>query len=154
MVGGSGSSNDILQAIENFIGGSGDDDISGTTGTNRLVGGDGADRLFGDRGGDTLTGGADADTFVFTANNQSTTANSDLITDFEFGDKIDLSGYAGQFAFVGTNGFNTGNQNQVRYGADGDDTLIEIDTDNDAGAEAAIRIAGTYAFSESDFILA
>ena len=154
VVGGSGSSNDILQAIENFIGGSGDDDISGTTGTNRLVGGDGADRLFGDRGGDTLTGGADADTFVFTANNQSTTANSDLITDFEFGDKIDLSGYAGQFAFVGTNGFNTGNQNQVRYGADGDDTLIEIDTDNDAGAEAAIRIAGTYAFSESDFILA
>ena len=69
--------------IENAIGGSGSDVITGNAADNTLSGG---------RGNDSLTGGAGADHFVFnTALNAS--SNVDTITDFSVsqGDKIDLS---------------------------------------------------------------
>ncbi len=93
-----GQGTDTIRNIENVIGGSGNDQLSGNIGVNRLEGGAGNDRLFG-RGGndvlvggngsdwleggtgnDTLTGGAGEDFFVFGANN-----GNDRITDFQDG---------------------------------------------------------------------
>ena len=48
--------------IENFIAGSGNDEIIGNAAANRLVAGDGDDWLLGNAGGDVLDGGAGADT--------------------------------------------------------------------------------------------
>ena len=70
--------------IENAIGGSGDDLLTGNNANNRLKGGAGADRL---------TGGAGADTFVYDKASDSTLSRSDLLMDFSSGlDKIDVSG--------------------------------------------------------------
>lgn len=103
--------------IENAVGGSGADVITGNAagnaltgnaGSDSLFGAAGADDLYGGEGGDRLTGGDDlddlwggagADTFVFglEATRQDTKrgeASVDVIWDFDAaeGDKIDLSG--------------------------------------------------------------
>ncbi|MGJ5630951.1 M10 family metallopeptidase C-terminal domain-containing protein [Nostoc sp. CALU 1950] len=69
----------LLASIENAIGGSGDDSLSGNSQNNRLEGGE---------GDDTLTGGAGADTFVFNGISEGI----DTITDFNplEGDKIQI----------------------------------------------------------------
>jgi serralysin len=101
--------------IENAIGGSGDDTISGNSVRNvlqgragadillgqdggdvlrgltqrdRLVGGKGADTLYGGTEGDTLTGSAGPDRFVFEtpADSGTTTVTRDAITDFVSGE--------------------------------------------------------------------
>ena len=50
--------------IENAIGGSGNDRITGNAANNTLTGGDGNDRLDGGLGADTMLGGAGNDTYV------------------------------------------------------------------------------------------
>ncbi|WP_026870541.1 calcium-binding protein [Inquilinus limosus] len=62
-------------------------DYVGTDGKDTLVGGAGNDRFFGRGGDDTLTGGGGNDIFVFDAR----AFGQDTITDFNDGDKIDLS---------------------------------------------------------------
>ncbi|AXS41375.1 M10 family metallopeptidase [Breoghania sp. L-A4] len=52
---------DTRSLIENAIGGSGDDTITGNAANNTLQGGNGADMLYGGLGNDTLEGGAGAD---------------------------------------------------------------------------------------------
>lgn len=70
--------------IENAIGGSGRDTVSGNEAANRLKGGG---------GGDTLRGGGGADTFVYDKASDSTPTDPDVIQDFTSGtDKIDVSG--------------------------------------------------------------
>jgi len=70
--------------IENAIGGSGRDTVSGNEAANRLKGGG---------GGDTLRGGGGADTFVYDKASDSTPTDPDMIQDFTSGtDKIDVSG--------------------------------------------------------------
>ena len=50
-------------SLENVIGGTGNDDLSGNDVRNRMDGGDGDDFLFGGAGNDTLIGGAGNDTY-------------------------------------------------------------------------------------------
>ena len=78
---------DQLISIENVIGGSGNDSISGNALGNLLDGGP---------GGDTLTGGGGADTFVY-----STGSGADVLLDFHQseGDKIDLRGVSNVHSF-------------------------------------------------------
>jgi Ca2+-binding RTX toxin-like protein len=105
IVGGSGTTDsfsDTVSGIENFIGGSGNDNITGDLGVNDLMGGDGNDTLRGGLGTDRLTGGNGADVFDFNSLNailgvvyDSTNgaANRDIIADFVSGvDKLDLAG--------------------------------------------------------------
>ncbi len=90
--------------IENAVGGSGDDVITGNAednvltgnaGDDRLLGGDGDDALEGGAGDDTLTGGAGADRFVYA----SADTGHDRITDFTDGeDRIDFTGLVIAFA--------------------------------------------------------
>ena len=84
--------------IEHFVGGSGNDEVTGNDADNMLIGGDGDDvldggagddRLDGGKGADTLTGGTGADTFRYA----SSAFGADRITDFEDGtDTIDFRG--------------------------------------------------------------
>src|SRR4029077_12357552 len=52
---------DIQTDVENLVGGSGNDDISGTQGANKLVGGEGNDTLVGFGGNDVLVPGPGLD---------------------------------------------------------------------------------------------
>jgi serralysin len=71
---------DPRSLIENAIGGSGDDRITGNDAANKLEGRVGSDILDGLLGSDVLVGGAGADTFVFSS--ALLPANVDRITDF------------------------------------------------------------------------
>ena len=61
---GSGNTADQIQNIENFIGGSGDDTLSGDADNNVLNGGHGNDTLSGAAGADTLEGGDGNDSLL------------------------------------------------------------------------------------------
>jgi hypothetical protein len=100
-----GGGNDTL------TGGTSDDILIGDTGSNSaaldpaltasvlggndiLIGGNGQDRLYGGGGDDTLTGGAGANRFVFSITGQDNPGDhdgSDVIVDFKAGDKIVLA---------------------------------------------------------------
>ncbi|WP_082363227.1 M10 family metallopeptidase C-terminal domain-containing protein [Pseudomonas libanensis] len=76
--------------LENAVGGTGNDALTGNHVANRLTGGGGADRL---------RGGGGADTFVYDHTSDSTPDNPDVILDFESGvDRLDVSAL-----FKGTN---------------------------------------------------
>jgi hypothetical protein len=61
----SGTEIDTITTVENVIGGSGNDIITGTTASNALKGGAGADRITGGLGNDALDGGLGIDVAVF-----------------------------------------------------------------------------------------
>jgi Ca2+-binding RTX toxin-like protein len=63
----------------------GRDEIWAGGGDDTLMGGDGDDVLRGQGGNDILSGGLGADVFVF-----ADAEGTDLVTDFEVGDRIDL----------------------------------------------------------------
>jgi Ca2+-binding RTX toxin-like protein len=84
------------RTIENAIGGSGADTLTGSLENNRLAGGKGNDEISGGKGADilggmagedTLTGGAGKDKFVFA---HTGTKNADHITDYDAKDVIVL----------------------------------------------------------------
>ena len=90
-----------VDAIENAIGGSGNDRLTGNALNNTLTGGAGNDSLTGGAGDDTLVGGLGTDSLVGGAGNDqfvfngtafsATTFGIDTIADFSAGDKIALS---------------------------------------------------------------
>ena len=63
------------------------------------------------------------------------------------------------FLFIGTAAFGATTAGEVRFrtvdlaGRAGDHTLIEIDIDGDAGAEAVIRLNGLHTLTAGDFLL-
>ena len=67
---GSGSTA-TFTSIENAIGGSGNDTITGSAGANTLIGNDGNDTFTGGGGNDTIFGGAGTDTAVYSATLQA-----------------------------------------------------------------------------------
>lgn len=89
IIGGFSIANGVV--IENAIGGSGSDRITGNEVANSIEGGDGADTIIGGGGADTLRGGNGADVFLFQSAADSTQAAPDRIVDFTPGvDVIDL----------------------------------------------------------------
>jgi Ca2+-binding RTX toxin-like protein len=66
---------DVLLAVGNVIGGSGDDSLTGEAAANVLTGNDGDDTLAGLRGNDSLDGGAGADTLDYSAADAGVTLN-------------------------------------------------------------------------------
>ena len=75
--------------IENAIGGSSNDTLTGNEADNRLEGRDGDDVLRGQGGGDILAGGAGHDTFRDSADN----IQGDWIIDFSADDFIEVTGW-------------------------------------------------------------
>ena len=142
----------------------GNDTLIGNSGNDTLDGGSGADVLNGGNGIDVLTGGFGLDTFVFTSTTNSLVATPDRIVDFEgagstVGDTIDLSqidadGILGtQDSFI----FNSTGLAGISLIDQGTDTLVRINTDNDATFEMTFLIndgavlASDY--TAADFIL-
>nr|WP_319385643.1 M10 family metallopeptidase C-terminal domain-containing protein [uncultured Roseibium sp.] len=156
--------------IENAIGGSGNDTISGNVlandlkglgGNDSLDGKDGNDVLHGGAGRDTLTGGAGSDTFVF---EEGDTGNSfstwDQITDFVAGlDLLDLSaidadgisGSVDQFTFIGQSAFYGVGALRYAYDSSHNHTRVEGDTDGDGIADFGIALWGNISLTIDDF---
>ena len=157
-----GTSEDTLRAIENVIGGSGNDTLTGDAAANTLTGGNGNDRLNGLTGSDVLDGGVGLDRFYFTT--ALGPANVDTVRGFEAGtDKIHLArtiftSLSGQGAGTLSNNFFA-----LEFAADADDFII-YDPFNDtlyydadgsgAGAEVVVaKVLTSGALSASDFVL-
>jgi Ca2+-binding RTX toxin-like protein len=83
-------------------GGADNDYLAGEEGADTLNGGTGNDTLRGGADADTLTGGEGDDTFVFL---DGDIAAGEKITDYEYGEKIDIGGIS--------------NANQVKLTANG-----------------------------------
>lgn len=155
---------------DGFSGRGGNDLIYGGDGADTLLGGSGADTLVGGRGADRMIGGEGADRFVFEqlSDSASTRAEADTIRDFTKGvDRIDLHGIDAAsllggnntFAFLGTSGPGVWATGAVWFeqidaaGTAQDVTLIYLDTDKDAEAEAVIRLSGLIDLTAGDFVL-
>ncbi|TNE67306.1 MAG: matrixin family metalloprotease [Alphaproteobacteria bacterium] len=83
--------------IENAIGGSGNDTLTGNTADNYLIGGAGNDKLAGGSGEDTLEGGTGTDTLTGGSGSDyfmyEMTGGDDIVSDFDVDeDYIDLTG--------------------------------------------------------------
>ena len=155
--------------IENAVGGSGDDSITGNEARNRLEGNAGADRLQGGANSDWLIGGAGGDTFVFTSTGDSDLPQlksdgkkvaSDYLADFTPGvDKIDLSALDANrstaaddaFSFIGTGAF-SGAAGELRYEVRNGQLWLEADLDGDALRDFAIAMNAS-SLSATDLIL-
>ncbi|NUB14916.1 hypothetical protein GAY28_21145, partial [Azospirillum brasilense] len=138
--------------MDTISGGGGNDLLQGLSGSDSLSGGDGDDTLEGGEGNDTLTGGNGADTFRFVAgpvNNGYITYNSDVITDFAVGDRIDLTGL--NASFIGSGAFTGSYSNrgpaQVRLRQD-ISTTLEIDSNGDGTADRYIYLSNGIALEE------
>ena len=166
-----GSGIDVLRGVDNLIGSQFNDWLGGTRFENRLEGGDGNDVLSGLNGDDTLiggggrdnlTGGSGEDVFVFNSlTDMGIGAMRDIITDFRHQiDTINLrgvdanSGVAGNqdFRFVGTSIFG-GSAGELRVAVAGGNTVIQMDVNGDAVADAAIVLSGTPTVTAGDFLL-
>lgn len=95
---------EVFLNFENIYTGAGDDNITGTSGSNMIDTGAGDDILTGGLGGDILTGGVGADIFVF---NTLQVGTIDIIRDFQWveGDQI----------FISQNGFGASSLSQFDY---------------------------------------
>ena len=138
-----GAGTDRLSGLENLIGGSGNDSLTGDgaanqlaggAGNDSLTGGNGADTLVGGTGNDTLSGGGDVDTADYSTGTASLSANlaTGVATDGLGGtDSLtgvdNLIGGGGNDTLTGDGNGNVldgGVGNDVLVGGVGSDTLI------------------------------
>jgi Ca2+-binding RTX toxin-like protein len=165
---------ETVSGIENIHGSEQDDVLSGDAGVNFLFGSDGDDTLIGGGGDDTLYGGAGvdqlyggsgSDVFEFRSVDDSAVgeASRDIIFDFDSGtdttsvDTIDLTGLVtSDFLFMDSAPFTTDSSvSQVRVDRSAATSLIEIDLDSDAQADAQIELAGNdgVGLNQDDFVV-
>jgi hypothetical protein len=159
--------------IENLIGSSHDDHLTGNRLGNQITGGKGADtvdggsgkdHLTGSAGGDMLSGGKNADTFVFLTLKDSTLAlaGRDEIDDFHHSqhDKLDLSHLDADshtkdnqdFSFIGADQFSR-HAGELRTSSKNGDTLVSGDVTGDGKADFSFLIAGDLHLVKGDFAL-
>lgn len=159
-----GGGNDRLDGDlgkDKLIGGAGRDVLSGGDGNDVSQGGKGKDRLESDAGSDSLAGGKGADIFVLNYVTGETEQATDSVQDFDGsqGDRIDLSGYGGEWAgfdqpfhFIGKEAFSFA-PGELRYETDGKDSFIYGDFWGTGTPELTIVLRGVTEVSEADFIL-
>lgn len=171
------ASGDVVSGFERVQGGTGADTIIGNIGANILMGGAGNDSLDGGRGDDTiiggtgrdrLIGGQGADLFQFMGLGDSGLgAARDIIVDFSqtpgARDMISVSfidavaSTLDDEAFVLTTGNGTGaftnTEGELRWFQNASQTIIEMDTDGDGGANMQIILQGLYSLDALDFAL-
>jgi serralysin len=157
---------DTRSLIENAVGGSGIDVVTGNETANVLKGGAGMDKLSGlagndtldgGLGADTLVGGAGADVFDFNSIKETPAGARDTIQDFVRGvDRIDLrtidasTAVAGDqaFSFIATQSF-TGQSAQLSF----TNHVLSGDVNGDKAADFQIYVSGVSALSTTDFYL-
>lgn len=132
------------------------DDPASPAGADILNGGAGADTLIGGAGADIQTGGAGADRFVFLRLEDSLIGHEDRIADFnDTADVIDLSaidavaGTAESEAFTLVAAFSgTAGEATLQFDHGSRTTLLLLDTDGDALADASILLSNKHAFAD------
>ncbi|WP_395682009.1 calcium-binding protein [Inquilinus sp.] len=159
---GGDAAGDTLSGIENAIGSTLADVLTGDAGANTLWGLAGDDVLIGGGGGDLLKAGAGNDRFSYAALSDSAVSGSgkDVIADFSAGDVIDLSAIDadgnpanGDTAFsFGDSGF-TGHAGELRVVTAGTTQVVYVDADGDRAPDFAINVLSDHALSASDFVL-
>ena len=90
-----GTGDDVLSADDLALG-DGSNWLYGEFGNDTLTGGDGADNLIGGEGDDLITGGTGADHFhfeIYTDGSDTFDFGSDVVTDFEVGDMLEIMGW-------------------------------------------------------------
>lgn len=124
---GDGGDDEVLGGLgdDTVNGGDGDDYVAGEEGDDTVNGGNGNDTVRGGDGKDTLTGGDGDDTFVFSPGDIE---DGEKITDYEYGEKIDIGG------------INNANQVKLTPGANG--STLEMDLDNDGTFETKLGLDG------------
>jgi hypothetical protein len=137
-------------AVNVLEGGAGDDFLASYGGNDTLKGGSGMDLLFGGADRDVLHGGADGDMFLFSRTSDSGVSSStrDVIRDFEFGDRIDLSKIDANtktatddmFAFIGTDKAFLGFAGQLRATTTANGLIVEGDVNGDKKADFSIEL--------------
>ncbi|MBM3543754.1 MAG: matrixin [Alphaproteobacteria bacterium] len=142
---------DLRPLIENAIGGSGNDKITGNQVDNKLTGG---------RGSDTLTGKSGNDRFDFNSIKDSAVGGKrDVITDFKRGqDLIDLKGIDAKtgsndqkFTWIGKQGFHD-EKGELRLIDKGASCIVQGDVDGDGKADFEILVK-VGLLGASDFLL-
>jgi serralysin len=141
--------------------GAGNDTVAGGAGNDTIDGGAGNDSLTGGAGADSLTGGGGSDMFVLAAAGGA--GNTDTITDFGSGDKIQLSkavftalgavGALGSSPFYAAAGATAGHDadDRIIYNTATGDLYYDADG-NGSGAAVKIAIIGSHpSMSASDF---
>jgi Ca2+-binding RTX toxin-like protein len=179
-----GHGNDVIEGgsgNDNILGGAGADIIKGGSGADFLAGdndavassqhgidtingGSGNDTIYGGGKADVLTGGTGNDTFLykvgFGSGNESKVGEADTITDFQVGDRIDVSfmdadgnsaNGNGQFNFL-TGPSNAAGSMWIEDRADGQHVFFNLDG-GAADMEIIVKTAGEYDLSASDFLL-
>ncbi|WP_234461617.1 beta strand repeat-containing protein [Stutzerimonas stutzeri] len=154
---GTVTGNDTISNVENIIGGSGNDSITGSDDFNRLEGGLGNDSLSGGLGNDTLLGGTGDDTLDGGAGNDTLIggAGNDTYIGGSGTDLADFSGAASAISISLTNGTGTDDSGgsdtfsgvENVTGGSGNDVLIG-DTnanrlDGGAGDDTIVGAAGS-----------
>jgi len=128
--------------------------ITGGLGNDSISGGTGNDKLVSDAGADTLSGGLGSDSFVFTG-----VSTDDKITDFNKGDKIDLSVIDASvtatgnnaFTFIGSSAFSTTNATgQLRF--DSNTHTLYGSNDADSTAEFSVQLTGVNSLATTDLV--
>jgi len=151
--GGGHASNDTLGGIENLVGSSHDDTLTGDTGANEIDGGAGDDVLVGGAGADSLVGGAGNDTASYASSDTAvavdlegglgggghaagdTLSGVENLTGSDHGDTL-----AGD---DGANHLDGGDGNDILTGRDGGDSLLGgngEDTASYAGSNASVSV--------------
>lgn len=157
-----GSGNDVINISGvtrnmDLYGGWGNDTITGGSGNDNIHGFEDNDVIKGGGGKDNLWGEVGADTFVYTSTSDSGigSGNRDIIFDYSQleGDKIDLSGFAGTFDFLGTGAFTGGANPEVRYDFDGTNTIVKVDANHDTVTDFEIQVNGNVALTSGDWLL-
>ena len=132
------------------------DIIFGLSGNDIIDAKSGNDRIYGGKGSDTLTGGSGNDLFIF---RNSDVGFSDVILDFEHGDKIDLRNFDANplekgiqpLIYIGTSEFK-GGSGQVRFVEDKKSTKVLIDADGDKKADLTIMLKNNAEINVKDFL--
>jgi Ca2+-binding RTX toxin-like protein len=136
-----GSGNDTLNSIERLIGSKFNDTLTGSSGNNILTGGLGKDILKGNGCNDTFD-------FNSLAELTSSAATTDVIKDFNAGDKIDLSTLDANSATATNDAFTNFIANSKAFSVagqlkfDATNHVLYGNTDGDAGAEFALVLTG------------
>ena len=139
-----------------FDGQAGHDTLDGGAGNDTLIGGNGNDFVAGGAGNDNLSGGAGSDVFAWRFADQGTAGTGralDTITDFGDGaDRIALSAID-DLAFLAEEGAEFTAHAEIRWFRDGDETILEVDTNSDRTADLQIVLEGRLTLDETDFLL-
>lgn len=141
------------------------ENATGGKGADFLIGNDVGNILTGNGGKDTHTGNGGADQFVFLSLKDTSTSatRADIIKDFEVGiDDINLANFDVDtrtigvqelaWDFIDENLFTAAGQIRSQYDAMKDITVLSLNTDLDASAEAVIVLSGFRDLTDNDFI--